>query len=125
LKRIFGDKASSLHLGRFEFVDGAEVAPKDTTLAILKRDRIAHRLLGNFGFSHVGRSFDGIQYVRGTSGMNLTLLAARATQGVFQVSGWAELDTDVLYGALTRSVGKQSPGEWRVFALSYHDGRQS
>jgi hypothetical protein len=123
LKRIFGDKASSLHLGRFEFVDGAEVAPKDTTLAILKRDRMAHRLLGNFGFSHVGRSFDGIQYVRGTSGMNLTLLAARATQGVFQVSGWGDLDTDVLYGALTRSVGKKSPGEWRVFALSYHDGR--
>ena len=123
LKGIFGDKASSLRFGRFEFVDGAEVAPKDTTLAVLKRDRIAHRLLGNFGFSHVGRSFDGIQYVRGTPGMNLTLLGARATQGVFQVNGWGELDTDVLYGALTRSVGKTSPGEWRVFALSYHDGR--
>ncbi len=123
LKGVFGDKASSLRFGRFEFVDGAEVAPKDTTLAVLKRDRIAHRLLGNFGFSHVGRSFDGIQYVRGTPSMNLTLLAARATQGVFQVNGWSELDTDVLYGALTRSVGKKSPGEWRVFALSYHDGR--
>ena len=123
LKGIFGDKASSLRLGRFEFVDGAEVASKDTTLAVLKRDRIAHRLLGNFGFSHVGRSFDGLQYVRGTPGLNLTLLAARATQGVFQVNGWGELDTDVLYGALTRSVGKKSPGEWRIFTLSYHDGR--
>jgi hypothetical protein len=123
LKGIFGDKASSLRFGRIEFVDGAEVAPKDTTLAVLKRDRIAHRLLGNFGFSHVGRSFDGIQYGRGTPGMNLTLLAARATQGVFQVNGWGELDTDVLYGALTGSVGKKSPGEWRAFALSYHDGR--
>ncbi len=74
LKGIFDDKASSQRFGRFEFVDGAEVVPKDTTLAVLKRDRIAHRLLGNFGFSHVGRSFDGIQYVRGTPGMNLTLL---------------------------------------------------
>lgn len=124
-KGILGDKPSSLRLGRFEFVDGGETALKDSTLATLKRDRIAHRLVGNFGFSHVGRSFDGVQYVRNTPGANLTLLAARATRGVFQVNGWGELDTDILYGAFTRPVGKNSPGEWRVFALSYHDGRRS
>lgn len=125
LRGIFGDKASSLRFGRFEFVDGAETSPKDATLAALKRDRIAHRLIGNFGFSHVGRSFDGVQYVRGTPGLNLTLVAARATQGVFQVNAWGELDTDILYGALTHVVGKGSPGEWRMFALSYHDGRRA
>ena len=123
VKGIFGDKPSSLRIGRFEFVDGAETSPKDTTLAVLKRDRIAHRLIGNFGFSHVGRSFDGVQYVRGTPSTNITLLAARATSGVFQVNGWGELDTDILYGALTRTVGKEFSGEWRAFALSYHDGR--
>ena len=125
LKSIFGDKASSLRFGRFEFVEGAETTPKDSTLAALKRDRIAHRLVGNFGFSHVGRSFDGVQYVRGTPTMNLTFVAARATQGVFQVNAWGELDTDILYGAITRPVGKRSSGEWRVFALSYHDGRRT
>jgi len=125
LKGIFGDKASSLRFGRFEFIDGAETVPKDTTLAALKRDRIAHRLIGNFGFSHVGRSFDGAQYVRGTPTMNVTLVVARATQGVFQVNAWGELDTDILYGAITRSVGKKSSGEWRVFGLSYHDGRRA
>jgi len=122
-KGIFGDKPSSLRIGRMEFVDGAETTPKDPTLAALKRDRIAHRLLGNFAFSHVGRSFDGVQYARGTSNTNLTLLAARATSGVFQVNGWGELDTDILYGALTRSAGRKHAGEWRVFALGYHDGR--
>ncbi len=125
LKGIFGDKASSLRFGRFEFVEGAETTPKDATLAALKRDRIAQRLVGNFGFSHVGRSFDGVQYVRATPAMNLTLVAARATQGVFQVNAWGELDTDILYGAVTRPVGKTSSGEWRVFALSYHDGRRA
>jgi hypothetical protein len=125
LKGIFGDKPSSLRFGRFEFVEGAETSPKDATLAALKRDRIAHRLVGNFGFSHVGRSFDGVQFVRATPGMNLTVVAARATQGVFQVNAWGELDTDILYGAVTRPVGKKSPGEWRVFALSYHDGRRA
>lgn len=125
LKGIFGGKASSLRFGRFEFVEGAETTPKDGTLATLKRDRIAHRLVGNFGFSHVGRSFDGVQYVRETPTMNLTFVAARASQGVFQVNAWGELDTDILYGAITRPVGKKSSGEWRAFALSYHDGRRA
>lgn len=123
VKGIFGDKPSSLRIGRFEFVDGTEKAPKDPTLAALKRDRIAHRLIGNFAFSHVGRSFDGLHYVRGTARTNITLVAGRATAGVFQVNGWGELDSDILYGALTRSVGENQPGEWRAFALSYHDGR--
>ncbi len=125
LKGIFGDKASNVRFGRFEFVEGAETTPRDATLAALKRDRIAQRLVGNFVFSHVGRSFDGVQYGRGTPAMNLTLVAARTTQGVFQVNAWGELDTDILYGAITHPVGKKSSGEWRAFALSYHDGRRA
>ncbi len=39
LKGIFGDTASSLRLGRFEFSDGAEVASSDPMLAALKRTR--------------------------------------------------------------------------------------
>jgi hypothetical protein len=119
-KGLFGDKGSSLRAGRFEFVDGTETAPKDSTLAALKRERIAHRLIGNFAFSHVGRSFDGVHFTRGNSGTNVTLVAARTTQGVFQVNGWGELDTDILYGAVTRAVARKSPGELRAFALSYH-----
>src|SRR5207302_1801412 len=45
-------------IGRMEFFDGAEVSPKNETLAALKRDRVAARLLANFGFTHVQpRSF--------------------------------------------------------------------
>lgn len=122
-KGILGDGPSSLRVGRFEFVDGTETSPSDPTLAALKRDRIAHRLIGNFAFTHVGRSFDGAQYVRGTPRTNITLLGARATKGAFRVNGWGELDTDILYGALTRSEGKKNPAEWRLFVMSYHDGR--
>ena len=122
-KGLGGDTASRLRLGRFEFVDGAETAPKDATLAALKRDRIAHRLLGNFGFSHVGRSFDGVEYVRSTPAANLTLMAGRATQGVFETNGNPELDVDLIYGAYTRTAHKKATGEWRAFVLHYHDGR--
>jgi len=123
-KGLFGDKKSSLRFGRFEVVDGSETTPADPTLAALKRDRIAHRLVGTFVFSHVGRSFDGAQYVRQGS-TNITILGGRATEGVFLANGWDDMDTDILYGAATHGVGKTSPGEFRVFALSYHDGRRA
>lgn len=123
IKGVLGGGPSNLRVGRFEFVDGTEMTPADSTLAALKRDRIAHRLIGNFAFAHVGRSFDGVQFVRGTPRSNITLLGARATSGVFRVNGWRELDTDIFYGSYTRSVGKKQPGEWRLFLLGYHDGR--
>jgi hypothetical protein len=114
----------SVRFGRFEFIDGAEVAPKDATLAAVKRDRIAHRLLGNFGFSHVGRSFDGAQYTVAGSKLNFTALATRPTRGVFQVDGWGDLNTNVYYGALTGQLpGNTSAGEWRIFGLGYSDYR--
>jgi hypothetical protein len=122
-KGFGGDAASRLRLGRFEFVDGAETAPKDATLAALKRDRIAQRLLGNFAFSHVQRSFDGLEYARSTPAANFTLMAGRATQGVFETNGSPELDVDVIYGAYTRTLHKKATGEWRAFVLHYHDGR--
>ncbi len=53
-----GNKSHKLQIGRFEFLDGSEVAPKNLTLAVLKRDRVNARLLGNFGFTDVGRSID-------------------------------------------------------------------
>src|SRR2546425_5058059 len=37
-KNLFGDSASSLRIGRFEFQDGSEVPPKDPSLAVIKRD---------------------------------------------------------------------------------------
>ncbi len=120
-----GAEGNSFRLGRFEFIEGAEVSSKDPTVAALKRDRIAHRLIGNFGFSHVGRSFDGAEFAWNAGGYNATVMGGRATRGVYQVDGMGELDVDVLYGALTRPTKAGGPGEWRVFALMYHDGRET
>jgi hypothetical protein len=67
-------------VGRFEFQDGSEVAAKDPTLAVLKRDRIQQRLIGPFGFTHVMRSFDGFHYVYNKPKINYTLIAATPTR---------------------------------------------
>ncbi|MDQ3814968.1 MAG: alginate export family protein [Armatimonadota bacterium] len=119
-KGIGSSGATSVRLGRFEFNEGTEVIPKDPTLAWLKNQRIAARLLGNFAYTHVQRSFDGAQFVHNTPKLNVTALATRPTEGVFQVDGNGELDIDVLYGSVTRPLAS---GEGRVFALHYRDDR--
>jgi hypothetical protein len=124
LKGSTGAFAHALTLGRMEFVDGSEATPSNATLAAVKRDRIAHRLLGTFAFSHVGRSMDGVWYSGGGPRTNVTGLASRPTDGVFQVNGWDELNVDVFYGAFTRQLpGTSHAGEWRAFVLGYRDGR--
>jgi hypothetical protein len=124
-KNLGGNEAHSLRLGRFEFIDGTEVVPKNTTLAALKRDRIGARLLGTFVFTHVGRSVDGLHYVYNTAKTNVTFVGARPTRGVFQTDGWGQLNTAFGYLAVTRPVSysKRSGGEWRLFVLHYHDWR--
>ncbi len=125
-KGLFGDKASSLKLGRFEFGDGLEATPSDATLATVKRDHISQRLIGNFGFTHVGRSFDGLQFGRNFKAGNFTFFGARPTEGVFQLNGNDELAVDLWYAAFTRPKRfKTGESEWRAFALHYHDGRRT
>ncbi len=110
-----------LRLGRFEFVDGTERSPASATLAAVKRDRVAHRLIGHFAWTAVGRSFDGAHFTRNLRGMNLTVVAAAPTRGVFQVDGWGPLRVGIGYAALS---GGTKTSDWRVFGLYYRDWRQ-
>lgn len=125
LRRLGGRDGQSITIGRQEFTDGTEVSPRHEPLAALKRDRIAHRMIGHFGFTHVGRSLDGARYSVGSDRTNLTVVAARPTRGVFDVNGWGEVDVTMVYGALTRQQHAHDHSrEWRLFYLGYHDGRE-
>ncbi len=115
---------ASLRLGRFEFLDGAEAAPKDATVAELVQTRIAQRLIGNFGWAAVGRSYDGAHFAYNFAGGNVTFVAARPTRGVFQTDAMGELDAEVYYGALTAPLkSAHRPGRVRLFGLGYIDRR--
>ena len=118
----FGAGKSSLRVGRFEFLDGSETVPKNPTLAALKRDRINQRVIGTFGFSHVGRSFDGAQYQFKDSKNGVTnVMAFRPTEGVFQLNGLGEVDdVSAAYASYSRPLKN---ADARLFALYYHDGR--
>lgn len=117
---------AAARLGRFEFNDGLEVVPTDATLAWLKRERISQRLIGVFGFSHVGRTFDGVHGTYDWGGRNATLLAVRPTQGAFDVNGWPDLDIGIGYGAFTIPMRtRRMAGDARLFAAHYRDYRDA
>ena len=119
-----GIKAQSLKIGRFEFNDGSEIAPKNATLAAVKRDRVTQRLIGTFGFSDVGRSFDGVHYVLGNASSNFTFVGATPTRGVFQTDGWGWNRAAFGYASFTHEWGKgKHTADTRVFALEYDDFR--
>lgn len=104
-------------IGRFEFIEGAERMPADAQLAAVRRDRVSNRLIGTFGFSHVGRSFDGVQ----VDGKSWTVLAAKPTKGVFRVHGGETIqDVGFVYGSWSRST---ATNDTRVFAIGYRDER--
>ena len=113
-----------LRLGRFVFLDGAEVAPKDKTLAALINTRVVQRLIGDFSFSAVQRSFDGVQLSLNAGRNNFTLLGARPTRGVNQIDAMGEVHVDLFYGAYTRPVAwRANDGQFRLFAIGYVDER--
>jgi hypothetical protein len=116
-----GAKGNMARVGRIEFIDGAESVPSDSTVAWLKRERIAHRVLANFAFSTAQRSYDAVHVARATPRYNVTLMAGMPTEGVFQLDGQGTIsDIRVGYGALT------VPFRWadvRLFGLRYEDRR--
>ncbi|MGH8533891.1 MAG: hypothetical protein ACREV1_14485 [Gammaproteobacteria bacterium] len=106
-------------IGRMEYSDGLETVPADPTLAWLKRWRIAERLVGPFGYTHVQRSFDAVRAVYERADFNLTALAAHPTHGGFEVSANRELDDVNLAGlAFTlKQAPALPPSDLRLFLL--------
>jgi hypothetical protein len=116
----------SVQAGRFEFFDGMEVKPKDPTLSTVVETRISQRLIGNFGWSAVQRSFDGAYLSADTGNGGFSLLAVRPTRGVYQIDGMGELNVSLFYGSYIHSIKtKFGAGRFRVFGVGYIDNRDA
>ena len=118
----YDGESKNLSVGRFEFFDGQETQPRNATLAWLQANRVSSRLISNFAFTNAERSLDGLDGQWQFGGWNLTAMAARSDQGVFNMNGNPELNVDVQYVALTHPEPRQHI-LWRVFAIGFHDGR--
>lgn len=122
LRYHFNGADKNLRVGRFEFFGGLETHPKNPTILWLQNNRMQQRLVGNFGFSNAQRSFDGIDGHYGAGTWDVTAMAGRADQGVFNMNGNPELNVDLQYLAFTKSQYNNHL-VWRAFGIGYHDGR--
>jgi Alginate export len=115
----------SLQLGRFDFSEGLEGRVHDSSLAWLKRERVAQRLIGDSYWTPAGRSFDGIHFSDELGkNNNVTFVAARPTKGVYQLDGMGEVNVNLLYASYTREFPtKRTASEGRVFGIGYFDSR--
>ena len=120
--RYNGEGDKNLRIGRFEFLEGVETRPKDSTVLWLQNNRVQQRLVGNFGFSDALRSFDGMDAHYGSGTWDLTAMAGRADQGVFNMNGNPELNVDMQYLAFTKASANGRILA-RGFGIGYHDGR--
>jgi hypothetical protein len=120
-----GRGATYLRAGRFDYLDGAEAVTTDPTLEWLRRSRVAGRLIANFGFSQVQRTFDGASAALDGPRANLTLFAAHPRQGGFELDGWKEMtEVDIAAASLTlKPALLGGKGEARLFAMYYRDRR--
>ena len=119
-----GSNNSSLRLGRFDYMEGDEVTPKSATLNALKSTRIQQRLIGSFGWSDVGRSFNGFHYNYDSAGGNVTLTGAVPSRGVFQTDGWGFVNVGFGYAAYSKTFSKgRNAGDFRIFGIYHQDWR--
>lgn len=117
---------AALRAGRFEFSDGAERSAKTPAMTALKATRVSQRLIGPFGFSHVGRSTDGVSVRASRGSLGAMAMLARPTSGVFNArEAGRTLDIDLAYGALTSGGTVRASGETdlRLFGATYRDRR--
>ena len=112
----------NIRVGRFEFLEGVELHPKDPTVLWLQNNRVQQHLIGNFGFANAQRSLDGIDAHYGSGSWDITAMAARSDQGVFNMNGNPELNVDAQYLAYSR-MAAHGRVIARAFAIGYHDGR--
>ena len=123
--RDFGLPGVSARVGRFGYNNGLEKPAKDPSLLWLQRARISQRLIGNFDYTNVGRSFDGAQALYDHGPFNFTLMASHPTAGGYNVNANKEISkVDLVSGtvSLVEPEGVQ-PTMAQFFYMYYGDRR--
>ncbi|MGC8814986.1 MAG: alginate export family protein [bacterium] len=115
-------------LGRFDFNDGNEVLPSNTTLKWLRLNRIQQRLICTSEFSHIRRSFEGFNlYVNNFSNYNksnITLFFGRPTFGIFDIKTPNEHINNLSIGYLSYNlINEKQLSDLRIFYGYYNDRR--
>ncbi|HVN86886.1 MAG TPA: alginate export family protein [Candidatus Binatia bacterium] len=123
--RAFGLPGVSARVGRFGYNSGLEKPAHDPTVLWLQRSRISQRLIGNFDYTNVGRSFDGVQAAYDRGPLNVTLMGSHPTFGGFNVNANKEIDQIDLVAGTVSVVEPEAmaPTSAQFFYMYYGDRR--
>jgi len=116
----------ALRGGRQDIKLGGEVTYAEPNWKYLKAARVAERLVGTVGWTHVERSNDGGTLMVDTGQHAFYAFAARPTTGVFDADSAYHPQRDLVYGGLAWTAKR---GEWLpntelgAFAIAYDDDR--
>ena len=110
-------------IGRILYSSGMEAFHSDPTVQLLKKKRIADRIVGSFDFTG-GRSFDGIRGdLKNKQLGDFTLMASHPTQGGFETNISKDIDKlDLLNAVYTTNIADDK-GEFQIFYYYYNDDR--
>jgi hypothetical protein len=113
-------------VGRLSYSSGLEADSGIAKIEAVKKSRVSERLIGEFGWSHFQRSFDGARLSWRSPVGQLSLAGFRPTEGGFEDNVNRTIDKiDVAAAAYTLPPGLVLPGtELQAFYYYYDDDRR-
>lgn len=123
--RKFGLPGVGVMVGRLGYNHGLEKLSADPVVVWLQKNRISQRLIGNFDYTHIGRSFDGVELLYDYGALNWTTLVAHPTAGGFEISANRQIGDIGLISSTASIVGDGNLGPYalQAFYIYYDDGR--
>lgn len=115
-----------LRVGRQDVRLGGEIDYEEPDWRYLKTSRLADRLLGTVGFSHVERASDSVLGSVLLEGHRIDAWAARPTTGVFEVDEGMRPLHDVVHGGAQWTVKRDTwlpDTELQLFGIAFDDDR--
>jgi hypothetical protein len=115
-----------LRVGRQPIGAGTLLTYPEAAWTYLRQSRLAQRLVGTVGWSHVERVYDGIAGSFDPSGWHVEAYAAQPATGVFDARGGYQANWDVIVGGaeLAARRGTLAPNtELGGFFVGYSDAR--
>jgi len=112
----------SVEIGRMGYASGAESASRSTSVEIVKRERLASRLIGEVEWSMFERAFDGVRIDLDRARWHTTAAFFLPTQGGFEESANPTM-SEVRLGTATLTL-KRPTSDFQIFAHHYDDDRK-
>lgn len=118
----------TVNVGRQGITEGLETLTTVNRFDVLKRERLAERLIGNLDWPNVGRRFDGASVNYNANRWNVAAFGARVLQGGFDYPNAFDPRDGTATGGIAFTAKRDAyipQSEARAFYIQYRDAATS